>query len=146
MSAYQRSARRLAVAVGVILGGFTVSALADTGDRTTKPPTTPAPTAAATPVPAASAPTAFTASADAAVRAAQARRTFSTSTTSSPIAMSRDGRLVWVVNPGADTVTVIGTSSNTVLRTIRVGGEPQSVALDPSNRYAFVANAAGSSV
>jgi YVTN family beta-propeller protein len=43
-------------------------------------------------------------------------------------------------------VTVIRTSSNTVLRTIRVGDEPQSVALDPSNRYAFVANAAGNSV
>src|SRR3954452_15852015 len=146
MSAYQRSARRLVGAVGLILGGLTVSALAATGDRTTKPPASAAPTAATAPVPAASMPTAFTASADPAVRAAQARRTFSTPTNSSPIAMSRDGRLVSVVNPGADTVTVIRTSNNTVLRTLRVGDEPQSVALDPSNRFAFVANAAGNSV
>src|SRR3954471_4614805 len=129
MSAYQRSARRLVAAVAVILGGFAVSALAATGGsgRPARPPPTPAP---AGPV----------------ASAAQARRTFSGATTSSPISMSRDGRLVWVVNPGADTVTVIRTSSNTVLRTIRVGDEPQSVALDPSNRFAFVANAAGNSV
>jgi YVTN family beta-propeller protein len=146
MSAYQRSARRLVGAVAVILGGLTVSALADTGDRTTAAPATAAPTAATAPVPAATMPTAFTASADPAVRAAQAQRTFSTATSSSPIAMSRDGRLVWVVNPGADTVTVIRTSNNTVLRTIRVGDEPQGVAVDPSNRYVFVANAAGNSV
>ena len=88
MSAYQRSARRLVGAVGLILGGLTVSALADTGDRTTKSPATAAPTAATAPVPAATMPTAFTASADPAVRAAQARRTFSTPTNSSPIALS----------------------------------------------------------
>ena len=129
MSAYQRSARRLVGAVCLILGGFAVSALAATdGSR-------PAPSPAA--APAAAGPVA---------RAAQARRTFSGATTSSPISMSRDGRLVWVVSPGADSVTVIRASSNTVLRTIRVGEEPQSVALDPSNRFAFVANAAGNSV
>jgi YVTN family beta-propeller protein len=129
MSAYQRSARRLVAAVAVILGGFAVSALAATGGSR------PAPSSAGA------------ADAEAPVaRAAQARRTFSGATTSSPISMSRDGRLVWVVNPGADSVTVIRTSSNTVLRTIGVGDEPQSVALDPSNRFAFVANAAGSSV
>src|SRR3954468_8966889 len=129
MSAYQRSARRLVAAVAVILGGFAVSALAAPGGS--RPAARPAAT------PAAAGPVAS---------AAQARRTFSGATTSSPISMSRDGRLVWVVNPGADTVTVIRTSSNTVLRTIRVGDEPQSVALDPSNRFAFVANAAGNSV
>src|SRR6478736_3482769 len=130
MRAHQRSARRLAAAVTVILAGFAVSALADPARRPA-----PGPAAGAA---------ALTASAAArtddpapAFRAAQARRTFSAPTTSSPIAMSRDGRLVWVVNPGADTVTVIRTSSNTPLRTIRVGDEPQSVALDPSNRFAF---------
>jgi len=137
MSAYQRSARRLTGAVAVILGGCAVSALAATDERSSGvPPATPAvapPSAPGSPP-------------SPAVRAAQARKTFSTPTTSSPITMSRDGKLVWVVNPGADTVTVIRTSSNTVLRTIRVGDEPQSVALDPSNRYAFVANAAGNSV
>ena len=77
---------------------------------------------------------------------AAAQRRFSTATTSSPISLSADGRLLWVVNPGADTVSVIGTRANRVLRTIGVGNEPQSVAVDPSNRYAFVANAADGTV
>ena len=136
MRAHQRSAGRLAAAVAVILAGFAVSAVADPA-----PQPAPAKTARAA-APARSDDT----TAAPAFRAAQARRTFSTPTTSSPIAMSRDGRLVWVVNPGADTVTVMRTSTNTPLRTIRVGDEPQSIALDPSNRFAFVANAAGSSV
>ena len=58
---------------------------------------------------------------------------FTQPTYSSPIAMSRDGRLVWVVNPGDDSVSVIRTDNNTVLRKIKVGDEPQSVALDPNN-------------
>ena len=37
---------------------------------------------------------------------------------------------------------MIRTDTNKVIATIRVGDEPQSVALDPTNRYAFVANAA----
>jgi YVTN family beta-propeller protein len=77
--------------------------------------------------------------------AADARR-FSGPTYSSPIALSADGRYVWSVNPGADTVSVIRTSTNTVVKTIAVGDEPQSVALDPNNRWAFVANAAASTV
>ena len=41
---------------------------------------------------------------------------------------------------------MLRTDTNTVLRKIKVGDEPQSVALDPNNTFAFVANAAGSSV
>jgi YVTN family beta-propeller protein len=67
-------------------------------------------------------------------------------TWSSPIAMSADNKLVWSVNPGNDTVSVIRTDQNRVIRSIKVGDEPQGVALDPSNRYAYVANAAGSSL
>src|SRR5687767_8579074 len=67
-------------------------------------------------------------------------------TYSSPIALSADGRLVWSVNPGDDSVSVLRTDNNTVLAKIRVGDEPQGVALDPNNTYAYVANAAGSSV
>ena len=63
-------------------------------------------------------------------------------TTSSPIAMSRDGRLVWVVNPAADNVAVISTETKAVVAKIAVGDEPQSVALDPNGKRAFVANAA----
>jgi YVTN family beta-propeller protein len=77
--------------------------------------------------------------------AAQAAK-FSAPTYSSPITMSRDGRLIWVVNPGGDQVVVIGASSNRVLRRINVGDEPQGVAVDPNNRYAYVANAAEGTV
>jgi YVTN family beta-propeller protein len=77
--------------------------------------------------------------------AAQAAR-FSAPTYSSPITMSADGRLIWVVNPGGDQVVVIGANSNRVLRRINVGDEPQGVAVDPNNRYAYVANTAEGTV
>ncbi|MBD0281199.1 MAG: hypothetical protein ICV69_03245 [Thermoleophilaceae bacterium] len=73
-------------------------------------------------------------------------RTFSAPTYSSPITMSADGRLIWVVNPGGDNVAVISTRTNEVITRIDVGDEPQSVAVDPNNRYAFVANAAAGTV
>ncbi len=58
-----------------------------------------------------------------------------------------DGALVWVVNPDDDSVTVIDTATNTAIGDpIPVGEEPRSIAIDPRNRYAFVANAAGNSV
>src|SRR5215210_996148 len=125
MSAYQRSARR-ALAAAVLA----VAAVAATGPQ---PVGTPVAATAAAPPDGGSAP---------AARAAQAPpRPFPGPTTSSPITLSRDGRLAWVVNPGADTVSVIATATNTVVRSIGVGDEPQSVALDPSDRFAFVANA-----
>src|SRR5678815_3907935 len=67
-------------------------------------------------------------------------------TTSSPIAISRNDRLIWVVNPADDSVSVIRPDNNTRLAKITVGDEPQSVALTPDNQYAYVANAAGNSV
>jgi YVTN family beta-propeller protein len=71
---------------------------------------------------------------------------FSAPTYSSPITMSADGKLIWVVNPGGDQVVVIGVKSNKVLKKIKVGDEPQGVAVDPNNRYAYVANAASGNV
>jgi YVTN family beta-propeller protein len=71
---------------------------------------------------------------------------FDVPTTSSPVAISRDGKLVWSVNPGAGTVSVIRTDANRVVATVKVGNEPEAVALDPGNRYAYVANAAGANV
>jgi YVTN family beta-propeller protein len=133
MSAFQRSARRALVAVAVAAAGYAIAALAAAGVQP-----------AGVPVAATAAPSAADGPQG---RAAQAsNRTFPGPTTSSPITLSRDGRLAWVVNPGADTVSVIATSSNRVVGTIRTGDEPQSVAVDPNDRYAFVANAAGSSV
>ncbi len=69
---------------------------------------------------------------------------FSRPTHSSPIAMSADNTLVWSVNPGDDSVSVICTGTNVPVANIKVGDEPESVALDPSNSYAYVANAASS--
>jgi YVTN family beta-propeller protein len=66
--------------------------------------------------------------------------------TSSPITVSADGRFVWAVNPKANTVTVLRASNDKVLATIKVGKEPRAVAVDPANRYAYVANAAGANV
>ncbi|HET6519158.1 MAG TPA: YncE family protein, partial [Geminicoccaceae bacterium] len=72
--------------------------------------------------------------------------------TSSPIALAANGRLVWVVNPDDDSVSVIRTDTNVVVATIELDDdpderrEPQSIALDPLNRFAFVANAAADSV
>jgi YVTN family beta-propeller protein len=75
-----------------------------------------------------------------------AAQSFNRPTYSSPIALSQDDRLLWVVNPSDDSVSVIRTDDNTRLSRISVGDEPQSVALTPNNQYVFVANAAGNSV
>src|SRR5688500_18202835 len=79
-------------------------------------------------------------------RADEERAVFNRSTYSSQIPISRDDRLVWVVNPEDDTVSVIRTDTRSLLDTINVGNEPRSVALHPDNTFAFVANALGSSV
>jgi YVTN family beta-propeller protein len=71
---------------------------------------------------------------------------FNRPTYSSPIAISQDNNLVWVVNPEDDSVSVIRTDTNVVITKIAVGDEPQSVALDPNNTFAYVANAAGTTV
>jgi YVTN family beta-propeller protein len=73
-------------------------------------------------------------------------RSFSAPTYSSPIVKSANGKLIWVVNPGGDNVVVIGARSNKVLKRINVGDEPQGVAVDPNNKYAYVANAAEGTV
>ncbi len=69
-------------------------------------------------------------------------------THSSPIALSADHQLVWSVNPGANSVSVIRTDNDTKITDIPLGDdkEPQSVALTPDGRYAYVANAEGNSV
>lgn len=71
---------------------------------------------------------------------------FNRPTTSSPIALSADNGLVWVVNPDDDSVSVIRTDTDVVIRKIPVGDEPQSVAVDPNNQFAYVANAASNTV
>jgi YVTN family beta-propeller protein len=78
--------------------------------------------------------------------------TFLRPTYSSPIALSNpvpvagNPSLVWVVNPDDDLVSVIRTDTNTLVKKINVGDEPQSVAVDPNNTFAYVANAADNTV
>ena len=67
-------------------------------------------------------------------------------TYSSPIAINPNDRLIWVVNPSDDSVSVIRPDNNTRLAKITVGDEPQSIALTPDNQYAYVANAAAGTV
>ncbi len=73
-------------------------------------------------------------------------QTWDRPTTSSPIAISRNDRLIWVVNSGNDNVSVIRPDTQAVLATIAVGSEPEAIALTPDNKFAYVANAASGTV
>ncbi|HXU75537.1 MAG TPA: hypothetical protein VN794_03170, partial [Methylomirabilota bacterium] len=79
---------------------------------------------------------------------AQAARAqvYSWATYSSPIAISRNDKLIWNVNPGDNSVSVIRPDNNTRITKIAVGAEPQSIALTPDGQYAYVANAAAGTV
>jgi YVTN family beta-propeller protein len=59
----------------------------------------------------------------------------------SPIALSSNDALLWVVNPDSNSVTVIRTDRNRVVATLAVGEGPRSIALAPDGRVAYVANA-----
>jgi YVTN family beta-propeller protein len=72
--------------------------------------------------------------------------TFNHPTNSSPIALSADNRLLWVVNPKDNSVSVIRTDQNSVITKITVGEDPEGVALDPADRFAYVANAGSNTV
>src|SRR5439155_14084402 len=67
-------------------------------------------------------------------------------TYSSPIAINFNDHLIWTVNPGDNSVSVIRPDTNVRLAKITVGAELQTLALTPDNQYVYVANAAGSSV
>ncbi|MBV8454860.1 MAG: YncE family protein, partial [Deltaproteobacteria bacterium] len=67
-------------------------------------------------------------------------------TYSSPIALSADNKLVWSVNPADNSVSVIRTDINKLIKNIKVGLEPQAVALSPNGNFAYVADAAGNDV
>ena len=71
---------------------------------------------------------------------------YSYPTYSNPIAISSDNKLVWSVNPADNSVSVIRTDTEALITNIKVGQEPQSVALSPNNEWAYVANAASSNV
>jgi YVTN family beta-propeller protein len=67
-------------------------------------------------------------------------------THSSRIALSLGDKLLWVVNPGDDSVSALRTDTYAVLAKIPVGREPRGVALTPDNQFVYVANALGDSV
>jgi DNA-binding beta-propeller fold protein YncE/mono/diheme cytochrome c family protein len=72
---------------------------------------------------------------------------FAEPTYSSPIALSNGGSFVWNVNPDDDSVSIIRTDTDVLAGlSIRVGDEPQSIALDPNGLFAYVASAADNSV
>src|SRR5262249_1275369 len=71
---------------------------------------------------------------------------YNRSTFSSPIAISRNGRMIWAVSTVDDLVSVIRPDNNTRITKIPVGDEPQSIALTPDGQYAYVANAADGTV
>src|SRR5262245_18145524 len=63
-------------------------------------------------------------------------------THSSPIAITSDDKFVWVVNPANNSVTVhhVESDVNSKIGEIRVGVDPQCVALTPNDAKAYVTN------
>ena len=59
---------------------------------------------------------------------------FNRATYSSPIAISQNDRLIFVVNPSDDSISVIRPDNNTRITKITVGDEPQSIALTPDGQ------------
>lgn len=56
------------------------------------------------------------------------------------VAVVPDGSQVWVSNVNADTVSVIDTKTNSLVKTIEVGDVPNEVAISPDGKWVFVAN------
>lgn len=54
------------------------------------------------------------------------------------IAISPDGRQVYVANSGSANVTVISTSTSTVTATVPVGAGPRQIAFSPDGSTAYV--------
>lgn len=69
-------------------------------------------------------------------------------TRSSPIAITGDDKTVVVVNPLNNSVTVmnVGGDANQVVAEVKVGVEPQSVAISEDNQFAYVTNQGSNSV
>ena len=62
------------------------------------------------------------------------------------LAISPNGRFVFVSNTASGTVSVIRADRNRVVRTLRVGTEPYGIALTPNGSRAYVANARSNDV
>ncbi len=73
-------------------------------------------------------------------------QSFNRPTSSSPVAISLNDRLIFAVSPSDDSVAVIRPDTNARITSIPVGDQPESIALTPDGQYAYVANAAGGTV
>ena len=60
------------------------------------------------------------------------------------VAVSPDGKSVYVVCPGSNVVSVIDTASNTVVHTISVANGPYGISITPDGSTAFVSEYFGS--
>lgn len=56
------------------------------------------------------------------------------------IAVKPDGSQVWIANVNGDTIAVMDSKENQIIKTIDVGKVPNEVALSPDGKLAFVAN------
>jgi YVTN family beta-propeller protein len=56
------------------------------------------------------------------------------------LAITLDGKWVYVANQGSGTVSVINTTTNNVTITVPVGSEPYEVAVDPNGECVYVTN------
>jgi YVTN family beta-propeller protein len=68
------------------------------------------------------------------------------SSKSSTIAVSEDDKLVAMVNPEDDSVSLLNTQFNTVRAKVKTGAEPSAVVFHPDNQTLFVANRADATV
>jgi YVTN family beta-propeller protein len=62
------------------------------------------------------------------------------------IAMSPNGRYAYVSNLGSNSVSVLDTANNTMVKTVLVGTSPGGVAVTPDGAYVYVSNQGSNSV
>jgi YVTN family beta-propeller protein len=72
------------------------------------------------------------------------QKRFAGPTSSQPLALSADGRLLIAANPDNDTVSIFDVQydNNRRLAEIKVQSEPNGVAITPDGTFAYVANTA----
>src|SRR5205085_377509 len=69
-------------------------------------------------------------------------------TSSAPIAVTPDDKLVWVANPDSNSVSIINVENdaNQTVAEIKVGEEPNNLAIAPNGQTVYVANTVSGTV
>jgi YVTN family beta-propeller protein len=62
------------------------------------------------------------------------------------VCVTPDGKHVYVTNQASNTVSVIDTASNTIVKTVSVGAAPSGVAVTPDGLHVYVSNQGSDSV